>query len=83
METDGVFYKVSVICRPEKGVLGIWGDFNSKAVKKMVGDRFGGWTVSTQGSPFPVSDIATPLETGFASSTPSVYVIDRPGLTQG
>ncbi|BFI40456.1 hypothetical protein MPTK2_7g09700 [Marchantia polymorpha subsp. ruderalis] len=69
--------------RPEKGVLGIWGDFNSKAVKKMVGDRFGGWTVSTQGSPFPVSDIATPLETGFASSTPSVYVIDRPGLTQG
>ncbi|KAG6544219.1 hypothetical protein Mapa_014322 [Marchantia paleacea] len=69
--------------RPEKGVLGIWGDFDSKEVKKMVGDRFGAWTVSTPGAPFPVSDTATPLESGFASSTPSVYVIDRPGLTQG
>eukprot|EP00850_Spirogloea_muscicola_P007521 SM000038S14334 [mRNA] locus=s38:312771:317619:+ [translate_table: standard] len=67
--------------RPDQAVLGIWGDFSSATVRKLVEDNFGDW-LSTASHP-STKPVLTPLEKGFSARPPGVYLIDRPGLTQG
>eukprot|EP00850_Spirogloea_muscicola_P003937 SM000016S01925 [mRNA] locus=s16:616230:629684:+ [translate_table: standard] len=67
--------------RPDQAVLGIWGDFSSATVIKLVEDKFGDWLSAPSCS--SIKPVLTPMEKGFSARPPGVYLIDRPGLTQG
>ncbi len=87
--TSVVMITDSLVTSPDAGVLGIWGDFDSSAVKVMLQEYFGDWQTSlsseltgkngilmvANGKPAP--------ETGISASGPNIYVVDRPGLSQG
>lgn len=77
--------------RPDGAVLGIWGDFDAAATKELVLDRFGDWAAAApDGSHAQAAALvgsarhAPPfVEKGTSFSPPGVYIVDRPGLTQG
>ncbi|KAH8963611.1 hypothetical protein BDL97_04G022700 [Sphagnum fallax] len=77
------------VFHPDAGVLGIWGDFDSSAVKVMLRQYFGDWQTSLsseltgKNGILMVANGRPALETGISASGPNIYVVDRPGLSQG
>jgi hypothetical protein len=88
-KTPVVMITDSLITSPDAGVLGIWGDFDSSAVKVMLRQYFGDWQTSLsseltgKNGILMVANGRPALETGISASGPNIYVVDRPGLSQG
>jgi hypothetical protein len=88
-KTSVVMITDSLITSPDAGVLGIWGDFDSSAVKVMLRQYFGDWQTSSsseltgKNGILMVANGRPALETGISASGPNIYVVDRPGLSQG
>ena len=76
---------MSVPCSPKSSVLGIWGDFDSKVVKDIIVRDLNSWNaVSDADSNQYKSDVLSQeLEPGISNYKPNIYVVDKPGLTQG
>lgn len=78
---------LSASCSPKSSVLGIWGDFDTKMVKDILNDLSSWNAVSDvenslyedKKSDLPFQD----LESGISNYSPDIYIVDKPGLTQG
>ncbi|GAQ83813.1 peptidase m16 domain protein [Klebsormidium nitens] len=73
--------------RPEQGVLGIWGDFSTADVQKLTEQLFGAWKPPTpylKGTPLQEYLDGEPAANEVGTSEQKrVYLVDKPGLTQG
>ena len=79
---------MSVSCSPKSSVLGIWGDFDSKMVKDIIVRELSSWNAVSDGDSNlykyrEVDVLSQELESGISNYKPNVYVVDKPGLTQG
>ncbi|XP_024525480.1 uncharacterized protein LOC112344626 [Selaginella moellendorffii] len=73
----------SHVFRPDSAVLGIWGDFDSSTMKSLIEKEFSAWRTPENINKFlPVKNDTMP-EPVTSVSEPKVFLVDRPGLTQG
>lgn len=78
-----IFIFLFPFSRPDKAVLGIWGDFDSTQMLTQIETYFGDWEFQGENegeSPFKLSEVQ---EDGISTMPAGLYLVDRPGLTQG